>query len=140
MKNDSGPGPIDDQSENPGELLGKTEAQLKDVRALFLEKLMRIVAGAIKATRDAHGNPDAGSVAKRVAAQLWGETKPKAHPDPAAFMRHARGQLGLSQVAFAAALGAKQDQVSRWELGRNVPRQHWIDRTSQLLQEQIARQ
>ena len=99
-----------------------TAGESGEAREEFLRHLTKLVASAVKACTDAHGKVDPGSVGKRVAAQLWGETEPAAwNHDPAAWVKHVRGQLGMSQVAFAAALGTSQDLVSRWEHGRVQP-------------------
>ncbi|MGE0491169.1 MAG: helix-turn-helix transcriptional regulator [Vulcanimicrobiota bacterium] len=93
------------------------------VRHEFQERLKRLISGAIKDVRNAHGDPvDAGSVAKRVAAELWAHTGPKPHPDPATWVRHVRGQLGLTQDEFANVLEVSRVTVARWETGERVPR------------------
>lgn len=91
-------------------------------REEFLRRLQRVVAGAVKACRDAHGKVDPGSVAKRVAAQLWAELDLVAHPDTGSWLRHLRGTVGVSQAELAAKLGLTQDRVSKWESGKHSPR------------------
>ncbi|MBI3926907.1 MAG: helix-turn-helix transcriptional regulator [Armatimonadetes bacterium] len=91
----------------------------------FLERLKRIVSGAIKQVRQAHGDPvDAGSVAKRIAAELWARTGETAHPNPAAWVRHVRGQLGLTQEEFAGVLGVRRETVTRWENRERSPKRY----------------
>lgn len=85
---------------------------------------MRLVSGAIKQAKNAHGEIDAGSVAKRVAAELWARTTPDPHPDAASWVRHVRGQLGLTQKQFADILGVTQVTVARWESGERSPRRY----------------
>lgn len=40
-------------------------------------------------------------------------------------LRQARRNMGVTQVQVAAATGATQDQVSRWERGTVSPSQDW---------------
>lgn len=71
---------------------------------------------------DAHGNVDPGSVAKRVAGQMWARTLPKGHADLAAYVLYVRGELGLTQQELADTLGCHQVTVARWESGEQAPR------------------
>lgn len=87
----------------------------------FISHLTKIVRGAIKETERAHGALLPDSVAKRVAAQLWGETRLNAHKDPQKWIRHVRSSLGLTQTEFANVLGTNQVTVARWETGVSIP-------------------
>ena len=87
-----------------------------------MEHLKRLIAGAVKSSLDAHGKVDPGSVAKRVAGQMWARTMPKGHPDLASYVVHVRGELGLTQQELADTLGCHQVTVARWESGEQVPR------------------
>ncbi len=71
---------------------------------------------------DAHGKVDPGSVAKRVAGQMWARTMPKGHPDLAAYVLYVRGELGLTQQELADAISCHQVTVARWESGEQAPR------------------
>lgn len=87
----------------------------RQVRNEFQLRLTRMVAGAMKQCRDAHGHVDAGSVAKRVAAELWGLTSPKGHPHGGRFLRHLRGRLGWSLDSMAGALQVEPSELRAWE-------------------------
>lgn len=89
----------------------------------FVQRLTRIVVGALRDVERTHGEPDAyaTSVAKRIAAQLWGLSDPHRHRDMAAWVRHCRGQLGVSQRELAARIGVSQVTVARWETGVMAP-------------------
>lgn len=93
-----------------------------DARQRFHVHLCKLITGAMRECQRAHGEIDPGSVAKRVASQLWAETSPTGHHDLPAFVRHVRGQLGLTQEEFAARLGVRRLAVTRWEAGAAVPR------------------
>lgn len=102
----------------------------------FLERLMRLVAGAIKQVRQTHGDPvDAGSVAKRVAADMWARTKPAPHKDDAAWVRYVRGQLGWTQTQLAEAVGVSRLTITRWESGAQTPRGKSRERLEKLAQQ-----
>ena len=88
----------------------------------YVEQLKRLIAGAVKSSMDAHGRVDPGSVAKRVAGQMWARTEPKNHTDLAAYARYVRGELGLTQQELADTLGCHQVTVARWETGEQSPR------------------
>lgn len=88
----------------------------------YVEQLKRLVAGAVKASMNAHGRVDPGSVAKRVAGQMWARTMPANHKDLAAYVRYVRGELGLTRQELADALGCHQVTVARWETGDQSPR------------------
>lgn len=45
-----------------------------------------------------------------------------ARRDAAAWVRHVRKKLGLSQRAFAARIGVPVDTVRNWEQGKRLPR------------------
>ena len=87
-----------------------------------MEQLKRLIAGAVKSSMDAHGKVDPGSVAKRVAGQMWARTMPKGHPDLASYVLYVRGELGLTQQELANSLGCHQVTVARWESGEQAPR------------------
>lgn len=87
----------------------------------FIARLSKIVRGAIKETERAHGSILPDSVAKRVAAQLWGETSSNAHKDSRTWIRHVRSTLGLTQTEFASMLGTSQVTIARWETGVSKP-------------------
>lgn len=109
------------------------EHESVNVREQFLRHLTKVVSGAVRQCQDAHGSVEPGSVGKRVAAHLWGETKPEAWADAAQFMRHARGQLGLSQVAIAVRLGVQQNVISNWEKGKHRPQDSELAAVSAML-------
>jgi DNA-binding transcriptional regulator YiaG len=90
-------------------------------REQFLRHLTKVVAGAVKQCRDAHGEIDVGSVGKRVAAHLWGETELAAHPSHAEWIRWIRGRLGVSQTELAKLLSTSQSRVGQWESGAAKP-------------------
>jgi DNA-binding transcriptional regulator YiaG len=48
--------------------------------------------------------------------------RPPGEPWDAARVAALRARLGLTQAAFAAELGVRQQTVSEWETGRYVPR------------------
>lgn len=91
-------------------------------RHQYVEQLKRLIAGAVKSSMDAHGKVDPGSVAKRVAGQMWARTMPKGHPDLAAYVLYVRGELGLTQQELADAISCHQVTVARWESGEQAPR------------------
>lgn len=92
-----------------------------DAKQDFVQHLERLIAGAMRQVRHAHGEVLPGSLARRVAAQLWAETAPLAHEDPARWVRHVRGRLGITQHEFAERLGTLQVTVARWESGKSRP-------------------
>ena len=81
----------------------------------------KLIAGAMRQVRQAHGDILPGSVARRVAAQLWAETSGRAHQDDARWVRHVRGTLGTTQEELAQRLGTVQVTVARWESGKTRP-------------------
>jgi|AGTN01.1.fsa_nt_gi Predicted transcriptional regulator len=87
----------------------------------FISHLTKVVRGAIKETERAHGAILPDSVAKRIAAQLWGDTRSNAHKDPQKWIRHVRSSLGVTQTEFANMLGTNQVTVARWETGVSNP-------------------
>lgn len=89
----------------------------------FVQRLTRIVAGAVRDVERTHGDPDryATSLAKRIATQLWGLADPGQHQCVAAWVKHCRGQLGVSQRELAARIGVSQVTVARWETGIMAP-------------------
>jgi DNA-binding transcriptional regulator YiaG len=87
----------------------------------FVAHLEKLIAGAIRQVRMAHGDVLPGSVARRVASQLWGEASMGAHPNPSAWVRHVRSSLGLTQSQLAERLGTSQVTVARWETGKMEP-------------------
>lgn len=91
-------------------------------RHKYVEQLKRLIAGAVKSSMDAHGKVDPGSVAKRVAGQMWARTIPKGHADLAAYVVYVRGELGLTQQELANELGCHQVTIARWESGEQSPR------------------
>jgi putative transcriptional regulator len=50
------------------------------------------------------------------------EDEGEARQDAAAWVRHVREQLGLSQQAFARRIGVPVDTVRNWEQGKRLPR------------------
>ena len=82
----------------------------------------RLIAGAVKSSMDAHGKVDPGSVAKRVAGQMWARTIPKGHADLAAYVVYVRGELGLTQQELADKIECHQVTIARWESGEQAPR------------------
>jgi len=110
----------------------------RQVRNQFQVRLTRIVAGAMKQCRDAHGQVDAGSVAKRVAAELWGLASPKGHPHGGRFLRHLRGQLGWTLRGMAEALQAEASDLREWENGSPPP--EILQRATRLVQAELSRQ
>ena len=93
-----------------------------EARHKYVEQLKRLIAGAVKSSMDAHGKVDPGSVAKRVAGQMWARTMPKGHPDLATYVLYVRGELGLTQQELADTLGCHQVTIARWESGEQSPR------------------
>ena len=91
-------------------------------RHKYVEQLKRLIAGAVKSSMDAHGKVDPGSVAKRVAGQMWARTMPKGHSDLAAYVVYVRGELGLTQQELADTIGCHQVTIARWESGEQAPR------------------
>jgi DNA-binding transcriptional regulator YiaG len=90
-------------------------------KAEFISHLTKVVRGAIKETQRAHGEVLPDSVAKRVAAQLWGETRANAHKDQQTWVRHVRATVGATQTEFANMIGTNQVTVARWETGVSTP-------------------
>ncbi|MEW6280219.1 MAG: helix-turn-helix transcriptional regulator [Candidatus Eremiobacterota bacterium] len=89
----------------------------------FVDRLTRLIHGALRDVERAHGDVEryASSVAKRVATQLWALASPDQHADTAAWVRHIRGQLGISQAELGRRLGLSQVTVARWETGVHEP-------------------
>lgn len=98
-----------------------------EARDAYFSHLTKIVAGAVKQCLDAHGQVDPGSVAKQVVSRLWHETDVSAHPSLADWIRHVRGERGLSQLELAQLLDVQPVTVSRWELGKAQPRERHIE-------------
>jgi DNA-binding transcriptional regulator YiaG len=87
----------------------------------FVRHLEKLISGAIRQVKQAHGEVLPNSVAKRVASQLWAELSPEAHQDTSAWVRHLRGRLGLSQSEFAKRIGTNQVTIARWETNYSQP-------------------
>lgn len=87
----------------------------------YIQHVSKVVRGAIKEVQRAHGVLIPDSIAKRVAAQLWGETIREAHGSDADWIRHVRGSIGLTQLQFANKIGTTQVTVARWESGVSKP-------------------
>lgn len=87
----------------------------------FVRHLEKLVAGAIRQVKQAHGEILVGSVARRIATQLWGQGLAKAHANEADWVRHVRGMLGLTQSELAQRLSTTQVTVARWESARSRP-------------------
>lgn len=101
----------------------------------FVRRLTRIVQGALRDVERTHGDPEtyATSVAKRVATRLWGLVSPDQHRDTAAWVKHLRGQLGVSQRELALRLDVSQVTVARWETGAMSPTPEHQDALRRLL-------
>lgn len=94
---------------------------METTKESYIRHLSKLVSGAMKEVERAHGQLLPESVAKRVAAQLWGETLTRAHASDAEWIRHVRGSLGYTQAQLAAQLGTSQVTVARWETGASKP-------------------
>ena len=101
----------------------------------FIAHLEKVITGALRQVRRAHGDVLPGSVAKRVASQLWGESSVAGHASPADWVRHVRSSLGLTQTEFAAQLGTNQVTVARWETARMAPAPYYRRSIEQLARE-----
>lgn len=91
------------------------------VKHRFVRRLERLIGGALRDVRDKHGEIVPGTVAKRVASQLWADTRDDAHACPPDWIKHVRGAAGVSQTRFASELGTTQVTVARWETGHMEP-------------------
>lgn len=64
---------------------------------------------------------------------------PKPYSELGALITDARARLGMSQIAFAAALSLKQQAISRWEAGTHRPDIEQIMALAKLIDEDGAR-
>ena len=102
----------------------------------FVQRLTRLLLGAMRDVERTHpGDAEtfAPSVAKRVATALWGLADSDQHRDMIAWLKHVRGQLGVSQRELGSRLGVSQVTVARWETGVMLPTQEHQDAIRKLL-------
>lgn len=111
---------------------------MSDTKEEFVRHLEKLVAGAIRQVKQAHGEILVGSVARRVAAQLWGQGEARAHASDAEWVQHVRGMLGLTQSEFAHRLGTTQVTVARWESGASRPASYYRKAIEVLARQSVA--
>lgn len=94
---------------------------MDDTRTAFVKRLTKLIAGSIDELEKAEQDPTPEAIARLVASNLWGQTRPGPHRDIRAWIRHIRGALGFSQAQLADAIGANQVTIARWETGKSYP-------------------
>jgi len=94
---------------------------MDDTKTAFIKRLTKLIAGSIDELAKVEAEPTSDAIARLVAANLWGQTRPGPHKDIRAWIRHIRGALGFSQAQLADAIGANQVTIARWETGKSHP-------------------